>query len=168
MNRSRAAAFERLTQSVTLVEKDEDVAAVWRTILNARNGPWLADRIAQFQFSPETVKAELATPRWKLNNRERAFKTLLRNRVQRGGILAPGAGLIKMGENGRGMASRWYPGTLSKRILDICDIWVRSRTSFREGDGLETIGRNADREDVTFLSIHRTLLRAVVSTRFRK
>lgn len=144
------AAFERLVEFVTLVERDEDVAAVWRTILNVRNGPWLADRIAQFQFSPEAVKAELAIPRWKLNNRERAFKTLLRNRVQRGGILAPGAGLIKMGENGRGMASRWYPETLRKRILDICEIQVRSRISFREGDGLDAIRQNAAREDVAF------------------
>lgn len=144
------AAFEKLTDFVTLVEKDEDVASVWRTILNARNAPWLADRIASFEFSPDAVRAELSIPKWRLDNRERAFKTLLRNRVQRGGILAPGAGLMKGGENGRGMGSRWYPATLKKRILDIADIRVRSRINFIEGDGINVIRENAARRDVAF------------------
>lgn len=38
-------AFERLADSVRLIEKDEDVAAVWHTIFNLRYGKWLADRI---------------------------------------------------------------------------------------------------------------------------
>src|SRR5438105_7684130 len=38
-------AFERLAESVRLIEKDEDVAAVWHTIFNSRYGKWLADSI---------------------------------------------------------------------------------------------------------------------------
>jgi DNA adenine methylase len=141
-------AFERLADSVILVEKDEDVAAVWHTIFNSRYGNWLADRIADFEFTPERVREELDTPRYRLSLRERAFKTILRNRVQRGGILAAGAGVMKEGENGRGMASRWYPETLRKRIRAILEVkpWVR----FEQGDGVEAIRDNADRTDAVF------------------
>jgi DNA adenine methylase len=140
-------AFERLAESVLLVEKDEDVAAVWRTIFNARNGKWLAERIAQFEFTPERVRAELDLPLERLSLRERAFRTILRNRVQRGGILAPGAGVMKRGENGRGIA-RWYPETLRRRILAIIE--VKRRVRFEQGDGLEAIRKNATRPDVAF------------------
>ena len=47
------------------------------------------------------------------------FQTILRNRVQRGGILAPGASLMKNGENNVGVGSRWYPETLARRIAAI-------------------------------------------------
>ncbi len=129
--------FERLAASVRIIEKDEDVAAVWHTIFNTQYGKWLAERILNFDFTPERVRAELDVPRYKLSLRERAFKTILRNRVQRGGILAAGAGVMKTGENGRGMASRWYPQTLHDRIMAILEVksWIR----FEQGDGLEVI-----------------------------
>src|ERR1700736_4683614 len=141
-------AFERLAESVRLIERDEDVAAVWHTIFNSRYGKWLADRILEFEFTPERVRAEVDNPRFRLSLRERAFKTILRNRVQRGGILAPGAGVMKEGENGRGMASRWYPETLHKRITAMLEVksWIR----FEQGDGREVIRENADRPYVTF------------------
>lgn len=142
------AAFEGLAARVTLIEKDEDVAAVWQTILDRDGARWLAEKIADFQLTPENVRAVLAAPCRELSVRERAFKTLLRNRVQRGGILAPGAGLLKFGENGRGLASRWYPGTLRKRILAMAQI--RERIRFLQGDGLEAIAQNAHRADIAF------------------
>ena len=139
------AAFEGLVGSVTLVEKDPGVAAVWKTILGG-GGRWLADRITDFDVTAESVREALdTTPR---GTRERAFQTLLRNRVQRGGILAPGAGLMKNGENGRGLRSRWYPATLRRRILAIGE--VRHRIAFEEGDGVDVIRRNADRVDAAF------------------
>lgn len=82
------------------------------------------------------------------SQRERAFATLLRNRVQRGGIMAPGAGLVKHGEDGRGLRSRWYPQTLARRIRAIA--MQRHRISFVEGDGLEVIESHVDREDAAF------------------
>lgn len=141
-------AFEQLAESVSLIEKDEDVSAVWQTIFNTRQGQWLADRIVEFELTPENVREILATPRSKLSARERAFKTILRNRVQRGGILAQGAGLMKVGENGRGLASRWYPATFRKRILAI--LQVKNRISFAQGDGMEAIRRNAGRRNAAF------------------
>jgi DNA adenine methylase len=68
---------------------------------------------------------------------ERAFQTILRNRVQRGGILADGAGLIKTGEGGRGLNARWYPETLARRIREINH--QKDRMTFVEGDGFDLI-----------------------------
>lgn len=97
--------FEGLAQKLTLVEIDQDIGAVWRTILSIQ-GERLASEIVSFELSEQAVKAVLVrTPR---NQFERAFQTILRNRVQRGGIMAPGAGLVKQGENGRGLAFRWH------------------------------------------------------------
>src|SRR3989440_9888909 len=62
--------------------------------------------------------------------------------------MAEGAGLVKTGENGRGLNSRWYPETLARRIKEISE--VRERFSFMETDGFEVIRRYADDESVAF------------------
>jgi DNA adenine methylase len=83
-----------------------------------------------------------------VSTRERALQTIVKNRINRGGILAPGAGRVRVGENGRGLASRWYPQTLAKRIRAISAI--RDRIQFIEGDGLEVIARKADQPRAVF------------------
>jgi DNA adenine methylase len=138
-------AFEELANHVTLVELDHQIAAIWKTILHG-DGEWLADRIVEFNFSSETVDIELQ--KTNLSTQEQAFQTILKNRVNRGGILAPGAGKVKYGENGKGLASRWYPETLSKRIRKI--IRIRDRFTFIEGDGIEIIRKNLYRTDAVF------------------
>ena len=65
-----------------------------------------------------------------------------------GGILANGAGMLKYGENGKGIKSRWYPETLKRRILDIIDI--RERIEFIESDGIQVMRQHADRADMVF------------------
>ena len=62
--------------------------------------------------------------------------------------MAPGAGLVKVGENGRGLRSRWYPKTLAKRIREIDQ--VRACFTFIEGDGIEVIRAYADVENAAF------------------
>jgi len=79
---------------------------------------------------------------------EKAFTTLLKNRVQRGGIIAPGASLMKKGENGRGIASRWYPETLRRRILAI--VSMKDRIAFVQGDGIDYLCLNAERPDAAY------------------
>ncbi len=138
-------AFEDLADHITLVELDPQVAAVWKTILRG-NGYALANRIETFKFTPETVKAELAKK--DLSIEDQAFQTILKNRVNRGGILAPGAGMVKNGENGKGLASRWYPATLSRRIQQI--VKIRDRFTFIEGDGVEILKKNLHRTDAAF------------------
>jgi len=138
-------AFEQMAEKVILVELDDQVAAVWKTILSNDN-EWLADRIVSFKLTEKNVRSELAETTSSL--REKAFKTLLKNRTYHGGILAPGSSLIKNGENGKGLRSRWYPETLARRILAIGRI--RERISFVEGDGIEIMRQYARRTRSAF------------------
>jgi hypothetical protein len=71
------------------------------------------------------------------SSRDRAFRTILKNRTFHGGILAEGSGLIKDGENGKGILSRWYPETLAKRIRAIASIC--DRITFIKGDGIQVM-----------------------------
>lgn len=137
---SLTAAAEHLVERVVMVEFDVDVAAVWQTALG-REWEWLAQRIIGFDCTREDVIAELETvPR---STRHRAFQTIIKNRTFHGGILAAGSGLIKAGENGKGISSRWYPETLARRLRMVHDL--RDRIQFIEGDALEVM--NAHRED---------------------
>jgi len=140
-----SVAFEQLADHVTLVELDEQVAAVWKTILHG-DYEWLANRIISFDLTHENVNNALAQTQVSLE--EKAFQTILRNRINRGGILAPGAGRIKNGENGKGIKSRWYPDTLRKRILGIGKI--RDRITFVDGDGMKVLEQNANLPDMAY------------------
>ncbi len=142
---SLTAVFEKLVSRITLVERDEEVAAVWHTILS-KEANWLADRISSFEVTVASVNAIFK--KVPVSTREKAFATILKNRVNHGGILAPGAGLLKNGENGKGLLSRWYPQTLKKRILAI--LLVKDKFKFIEGDGLKVMAENASRKDVLF------------------
>ena len=139
------AGFEGLADHVVLVERDANIAAVWHTILGGQ-AKWLADQILDFDLTHENVTAVLRSE--PASQRERAFAVILRNRVQRGGIMAEGAGLVKTGENGRGLNSRWYPETLARRIQEIAG--ARERFSFIEGDAFEVVSRYADDENAAF------------------
>jgi len=138
-------AFEGLVNRVLLVELDEQVASVWQAILTGE-ADWLAERILNFKMTQESVAEQLSNGGTSL--RELAFKTLLRNRVSHGGIMAPGAGFIKYGESGKGISSRWYPRTLARRIRDIGRI--KDRIEFIREDGLNIIRRYANQPDVIF------------------
>jgi len=138
-------AFEQLADRVILVELDDQVSAVWKTILSDDN-EWLAQRILSFELTNENVLAELA--KGSSSTRQEAFRAILKNRTFHGGIMAPGSSLIKNGENGKGLRSRWYPGTLARRIRAIAK--VRHRISFIEGDGLAVIRKYADRHNSVF------------------
>lgn len=142
---SLSALFENLVSKIVLVEKDIDVGAVWKVMLNGA-GKRLANEIASFDLNPESAKNLLAaTPQ---SDFERAFATIVRNRIQRGGIIAPGASWLNKGENNKGILSRWYPETLKKRIEAI--VGKRSDMAFIQGDGIEFIRYNAYRPDTVF------------------
>ena len=142
---SLTAGFERLAKHVIFAELDERVAAVWQVVLNGQ-AEWLAQEIMEFDVTLENVKVVLEKPAQTI--REKAFQTVLRNRVQRGGILAPGAGLVKTGENGRGLRSRWYPETLARRIRDINAI--KDRFTFVHGDAFKLIEDHAQDKSAVF------------------
>lgn len=141
------AAFEGIVQESTLVELDPEVAAVWKVMLSKRCEQ-LCERILRFLCSEQHVRSALSTP--PRSELDRAFLAILRNRVSRGGILAPGAGLVKNGEAGKGIASRWYPETLVKRMRDIYQ--QRAKIRFIEADGLEFLeGRRSDQDCAFFI-----------------
>jgi DNA adenine methylase len=143
---SLTAAAENLVDHVTMVELDEEVASVWQTILDEENWTWLVQEIESFDLIYKNVEALLAKAN--LTLREQALKTIIRNRVNRGGILAPGAGLLKEGENGKGLKSRWYPTTLKKRIQAIAR--MKDYISFIAGDGMKILRDYAQHPDTVF------------------
>jgi len=128
-----SVAAEKLADHVVLAELDDGVAAVWEAILT--NPEILCDRILAFNLTQDSARRILEESETGIQ--QRAFQTVLRNRVQHGGILAPGASLIKNGENGKGISSRWYPQTLVKRIRLI--YLMRNNISFIHGDGFEVV-----------------------------
>ncbi|NEM98093.1 DNA adenine methylase [Pontibacter burrus] len=142
---SLTAAFEKLADKITMVELDEEVAAVWEVILNGSN-KWLADKIYTYDLTHANVKAELENPNKEL--RDIAFCTILKNRVFHGGILAKGSGMIKNGEKGKGITSRWYPKTLRDRILAIG--YVKDKIEFLKGDAFHVLEQNLDNGNAYF------------------
>jgi len=132
---SLTVIFENLADKVFMAELDPDVASVWHTVLN--DPEYLCKRISSFEVNLENVRSVLTTEPKTL--RRRAFRAIVKNRTQRGGILAPGASLVKSGENGKGLKSRWYPETLVKRILLIHE--HRHKIAFAKEDAFESIRR---------------------------
>jgi DNA adenine methylase len=144
---SLTALFENLVDSVVMVELDEEIAAVWQSIVEG-NAKWLAKRILEFDLTKEAVIKEISKkPR---STREQAFHTILKNRTFHGGILAEGSGFLKYGENGKGILSRWYPRTLAKRFENL--EMVASRIEFRCADGLDVLQEFASDSDVVFFT----------------
>lgn len=128
---------ENLADRVEMVELDEDVVSVWQTIFSDQ-APALAKLVLNFQMQEDHVLTVLhQTPQ---TTTERAFQTIVRNRVNRGGILAPGAGRLKAGENGRGLLSRWYPETLARRVMNLTV--HQHRVNIVHGDGITALHRH--------------------------
>jgi DNA adenine methylase len=145
---SLTVASEKLVPHVVTAEIDADVTAVWQTMLDTENATWLADKITHYSLTPENVASLLNENPVRVC--DRAFQTIVKNRVNRGGILAPGAGQLKFGEDGRGIRSRWYPATLARRIRRIASF--QDRLTFLQGDGLSLIADYIpDREAVFFI-----------------
>lgn len=139
------ALMEGLTERVLLGEKDPEVSSVWRVLVSG-DAEALARRILSYSMTEENARRDLA--KQPESDVDRAFQTILRNRVQRGGILAPGASLMRRGENGRGLLSRWYPKTLAERIRSIAS--HRARLEFREGDAFDPIREHIHRKTTAF------------------
>lgn len=138
------AAAENLADQVVMIEKDEDVAAVWSVILS--DGEWLAKEIMSFELTRENAAAVVNSQHKTIN--ERAFATILRNRTNHGGILAPGSGPLKNGEAGKGISSRWYPSTLARRIRDIEK--YKSKITFITGDAFDYLDEGCYNENTYY------------------
>ncbi len=142
---SLTAVMEGLVSRATMIELDPDVAAVWQAVLG-RSGAALARQVQDFDFS-ETSAIAILNGR-PTNIREHAFQTLIKNRVRRNGMLADGAGILRGGEGGSGLNSRWYPDTLADRILEI--VKHRDRITFKQGDGVRVLRKHAMENNCVF------------------
>lgn len=142
---SLTALFENLVERVVMIEMDSEVAAVWQAVMEG-HAEWLADRILQFDLSHENLAKELKTP--STDVKQKAFQTILKNRTLHGGILAEGSGLLKNGENGKGIKSRWYPQTLAKRFSNLN--LVKERMIFFKADALEMLPNYAENSRAIF------------------
>jgi len=143
-----SVAFERLADHVTLVELDPQVAAVWELIINGADADVqeLLRLIREFQMTRESVVEVLAGS--EQDTLHVAFRTILKNRANHGGVLAQGAGLLRNGEKNKGIASRWYPATIAERIAAIRQI--HHRITFVQGDGMTYIANNAQQLNSAF------------------
>ena len=128
---SLTAVMESLVKRCIMIELDRDVAAFWHAAL--RQGDELIRRVQA--FDPTRSNVEILANAAPRNTAEHGFRTLVLNRTRRSGILAPGASLSKKGENGHGISSRWYPGTLVKRLEAIGH--YADRIAFCETDGMQ-------------------------------
>jgi DNA adenine methylase len=142
---SLTAANEGLAEHIIMVEIDDEIASVWKTVFYG-DVDWLIHRIISFNMSVENVNSILSVNY--ATNEEKAFKTIIKNRTFHGGILAKGSGLIKYGEKGKGINSRWYPQTLAKRLNHIKKL--RNKITFIQGNGLEVIKDNVSKNNVFF------------------
>lgn len=142
---SLTAVFEDLVDEALLVEKDDEVADVWEAILGGE-AEGLAQRIMEFEMNKDNVVNTLCKTNTSIE--ERAFQTILKNRTNHGGILATGSGLIKNGEKGKGLLSRWYPKTLATRIRYIDR--MKHKLQFKHADGMDIIRQHADDSEVVF------------------
>ena len=132
-----SVAGEDLADHVFLSELDGDVAALWAIIFQGTDEDvsWLCRHILEFDVTLTNVKHIIGSAPDTL--RALAFRTIVKNRMQRGGIMAEGAGLTKVGENGKGLLSRWYPETLVKRIEALR--FLRHQITFEHKDAFEVI-----------------------------
>jgi DNA adenine methylase len=139
------AAFEGFVDHVILVERDPDVSAVWTCICSSEFQQ-LANRILKFEVTEENVRDVLANDQTEII--DIAFRTILKNRMFHGGILAPGASLMKSGENGKGLKSRWYAKTLADRIDAIGNL--RDKFTVVQGDGIEVLDSHKNNRNAVF------------------
>ena len=141
---SLTAVMDCYVDRAVLCERDPDISNLWQCMLE--NAEELARRVEGFAPTPDNVKRVFADAG--VSGMDAAFRTLLRNRVSRGGILAKGASVMKQGENGQGISSRWYADTLAARVRAIGS-WAE-RFDFFHGDGVRLVELCKDYEAAVF------------------
>jgi DNA adenine methylase len=136
------AVSQKMVKRATMVELDANVSAVWQAVLNGQS-EWISKRVESYKLTKNNVR--LTLQRRPRSLRQKAWVTLVRNRVSYGGLMTSCAGLLKDGENGKGLGSRWYPHTLATRIRSINKL--KHRINFISSDGLEWLKKRRNKID---------------------
>lgn len=142
---SLTSVAEELVGSAIMLEVDQEVASIWK-LISSGDCDWLADEILSFEMTYDNVVD--AIEKEPKSTRELAFRTILKNRCYHGGILAEGSGLLKYGEAGKWVASRWYPDTLARRLRDIDS--YHQKLEFYEKDAFLVLDEYGEDENVVF------------------
>jgi DNA adenine methylase len=132
---SVTAVLEYRVDRALLIDKDPRITTLWKAIVTRRHRIPLIKLIRDFPLTSDSVVDFLSAPHTSLSVAERAFQVLLTNRVNHGGIMTDGPHLMARGEDGKGIASRWYPSTLIGRINLIGH--YEQQFSVLNGDGIE-------------------------------
>ncbi len=138
-------AFELVDQAI-IVERDPALAAFWRVVLG-KDCAELRKLVEGFVPTEETVS--LVDGGMETGDLDVAFRVLVRNRVNFGGIIKAGAGRLRQGENGKGLLSRWNPGMLTSRLCAVNSFSHRIRLI--EGDGLQELRKWSCTDTVAFV-----------------
>ena len=141
---SLTAVMDGYVDRALLCDRDPELSNLWQCILNDTDR--LAQQVESFSPTPDNVRAVFDDDN--TSDFESAFRTLLRNRVNRGGIIAKGASTMNKGENGNGLASRWYAKTLATRIRTIGS--YANHFEYVRGDGIDLVERYQDRQSAVF------------------
>lgn len=141
---SLTAVMEMLAEQALMVELDRNVSSFWRAALE--HSDELIERIRSFKLNRTSITGLVQeAPKTVLDH---GFRTLVLNRTRRAGILAPGAALIKRGENDAGITSRWYPETLVRRLKEIAK--YSDRLGIYQGDGVRLLELLSDKPGAAF------------------
>lgn len=138
------AVMENLSKQALMVDLDRNLSSFWRAALEHSES--LIERIQSFTLSREAV--ERIDQEASQSILDQGFRTLVLNRTRYGGVLAPDASLIKIGENDAGIGSRWYPKTLVNRLKTIAE--YSDKLLFCESDGVRLLELLCDRPDTAF------------------
>lgn len=130
---SLTAVMEHPDAHAIMADLDPHIAAFWQAALHHHQD--LIRLIKSFHPTRENVRALRDSRPHHIA--EQGFRTLVINRFSRAGILTPEASLLRSGETGHGLASRWYPQTLCHRIAAIAA--QAHRIEFRHLDGRRLI-----------------------------
>jgi DNA adenine methylase len=142
---SLAAVNEGLVPKAAFAEIDRDVGAAWQCILNGE-AQWLIQKITSFKIGRRKIERLIAE---KPNSkRDRAFRCILLNRTARGGVMTAGAGLLRKGEDEKGIGSRWYPEELANRIRAVSAL--KSKLGFTRENGFDLIRKHLQRKHAFF------------------
>lgn len=123
---------------VHLNELDNDVLAFWQTVFGSQ-GRALSETVRGITHPHEHLRAVVHT------REEQALQTLIRNRLNYGGLLQ-GAGRSRLIG---GLAPRWYPRTLADRIGALHD--RRQQVDLTGEDALRLLPRLRHHEGVIFV-----------------
>lgn len=141
---SLTAVMDHYVDRAVLCEKDPDICNLWQSMIyRAEEFACRVETFVPTRKNIDDIFADTGTA-----DIDAAFRTLLRNRVNRGGIMAKGASVMKQGENGNGIASRWYGKTLAARIRAIGS--HAQKLDIVRGDGMDLVDLCKDNEAAVF------------------